>query len=391
MYPEYRQVCPPGTISHSVQSGDTLYRIATRFNTTVAALISANPQINPNSLQIGQILCVPRQPIYPACPDGEHYTIQAGDTLYAIARSHNLSLDDLIKANPGLNPYMIMVGHVICIPVPAPPVTCPEGTPYTIVSGDSFYRIARSKNVSLDALLEANPGLDPDKLVIGRTICIPATTPPAACPPNSVSYVIKAGDNFFRLANRFNTTLAELRRLNPNVNPRTLSIGQIICVPKDALPATRQIPVTINGETENRQAVLQKSPQNYYIYVLDNYKFTPEEPGKDQLYSTLNDNFFVRIEKLTSDASISELKENALTELRDIGTPIEISDNAIAIPFFRSAEFFLYATSPAITKNIVVMKVDGGLFRFNMHLPSTEATGQIVPAFYAMLQTIGIE
>ena len=63
MYPEYRQVCPPGTISHSVQSGDTLYRIATRFNTTVAALISANPQINPNSLQIGQILCVPRQPI----------------------------------------------------------------------------------------------------------------------------------------------------------------------------------------------------------------------------------------------------------------------------------------------------------------------------------------
>jgi len=174
MYPEYRQQCPPGTFSYVIQPGDNFYRLSIKFNTTVPALISANPLTNPNFLQIGQTVCIPRQQIYPACPEGNYYTLRSGDTLYGIARAYNVSLDDLVEANPGINPYMLQIGQVICIPLATPPVKCPNGNKsYAIQAGDTFYKIARKFNVSLDNLVKANPTIDPDRLLIGQTLCIP--------------------------------------------------------------------------------------------------------------------------------------------------------------------------------------------------------------------------
>lgn len=51
--------CSPGTVSYTVQSGDTLYRIASMFNTTVQSILSVNSGMNPNVLYIGQQICVP--------------------------------------------------------------------------------------------------------------------------------------------------------------------------------------------------------------------------------------------------------------------------------------------------------------------------------------------
>ena len=52
--------CPAGTQPYTIRSGDTLYNLAIRFNTSVDAIIRANPGINPNNLQIGQVICIPR-------------------------------------------------------------------------------------------------------------------------------------------------------------------------------------------------------------------------------------------------------------------------------------------------------------------------------------------
>lgn len=68
--------------------------------------------------------------------------------------------------------------------------TCPKGSmPYTIKSGDTLYAIARTFGISLDALLAANPGINPDRLYIGQVICVPiAATPPpiSSCPTLNV-------------------------------------------------------------------------------------------------------------------------------------------------------------------------------------------------------------
>ena len=68
-------------------------------------------------------------------------------------------------------------------------MTCPTGSmPYTIKAGDTFYNIARTFGISLNSLLAANPGVDPNRLFIGQVICVPTTAPPTPsnCPTLSI-------------------------------------------------------------------------------------------------------------------------------------------------------------------------------------------------------------
>ncbi|MFO7296212.1 MAG: LysM domain-containing protein, partial [Clostridia bacterium] len=66
---------------------------------------------------------------------------------------------------------------------------------------------------------------------IGQTICIPGTAPPSGCPAGTMPYIIRAGDTFFSLARRFGTTVDAIMAANPGVDPNRLQIGQRICIP----------------------------------------------------------------------------------------------------------------------------------------------------------------
>jgi len=122
-----------------------------------------------NGLSIQQI---------PPCPGGTIYTIRAGDTLFVLARRFGTTVDALLAANPGIDPQNLRIGQRICIPV-APPDTCPGGFIYTIQAGDTFFRLAQRYGISVQDLINANPGVDPDRLQIGQRICIPIPAPPA--------------------------------------------------------------------------------------------------------------------------------------------------------------------------------------------------------------------
>lgn len=116
----------------------------------------------------------------PLCPGGTLYTIQPGDTLYFLAQQFGTSVNSILNANPGLNPRNLQVGQQICIPVPEP-VTCPPGTsPYIIKRGDTLSAIAQRLGINLQDLITANPGIDPRNLQIGQRICVP--TPPTPVP-----------------------------------------------------------------------------------------------------------------------------------------------------------------------------------------------------------------
>ncbi|MEW6181768.1 MAG: LysM domain-containing protein [Bacillota bacterium] len=165
------------------------------------------------------------------CPGGTFpYVIRAGDTCFALAQRFGTSVAAIQAANPGLNCDNLQIGQIICIPVGVPPV-CPAGTtPYIIRAGDTCFSLAQRFGTSVAAILAANPGLNCDNLQIGQTICIPVGVPPV-CPAGTTPYIIRAGDTCFSLAQRFGTSVAAIQAANPGLNCNNLQIGQTICIP----------------------------------------------------------------------------------------------------------------------------------------------------------------
>jgi LysM repeat protein len=106
-----------GTESYTVQKGDTLYRIAVRFNTTVNVLLRANPEItNANALTVGQVIYLPGATL--TLSNGQVvYIAKSGDTMNIVARKFSTTLNALINANPQIsNPNLIYTGQRINIP-----------------------------------------------------------------------------------------------------------------------------------------------------------------------------------------------------------------------------------------------------------------------------------
>ncbi|WFA08124.1 LysM peptidoglycan-binding domain-containing protein [Tissierella sp. Yu-01] len=233
------RTCPTGSFAYTIRSGDTLFKLAMTYRTTVEAIMALNPGINPNNLQIGQVICIPGSSTTPptTCPTGSFaYTIRSGDTLFLLAQRFNTTVEAIMRINPGINPNNLQIGQVICIPgsVTPPPTTCPSGSfAYTIRSGDTLYLLAIRYNTTVEAIMRINPGIDPNNLQIGQVICIPETTPPTRCPQGSFEYTIRQGDTLFSIANRYNTTVNAILALNPGLDPNNLRVGQIICVPEE--------------------------------------------------------------------------------------------------------------------------------------------------------------
>ena len=91
-----------------VQSGDSLWNIAKKFNISVNELKNIN-NLSTNMLTIGQKLTIPEQNNY------EKYTVQSGDSLWKISRQYNVSVDDIIKLN-NLTNNTLSIGQILLIP-----------------------------------------------------------------------------------------------------------------------------------------------------------------------------------------------------------------------------------------------------------------------------------
>lgn len=104
------------------------------------------------------------------------YSVGEEDTFYQIAHFFNISLDDLLEANPEVDPDTLSAGQTLYIPVPAPSANCPLGAnTYMLQKNDTFYSVSKKFSISLSTLLKANPKINPDGLLTGQSLCIPTT------------------------------------------------------------------------------------------------------------------------------------------------------------------------------------------------------------------------
>lgn len=146
---------------YTVKSGDSLWSIAKKFNTTVDILKEINNLSN-NLLSVGQNLFVPYSSVEETVPNYFDYIVKKGDSLYALAGRYYTTVDELKKLN-NLSTNALSIGQILKIP------TSP--VKYVVKKGDSLYSIAKEFNTTADTIKIKN-NLKSDVLSIGQILTI---------------------------------------------------------------------------------------------------------------------------------------------------------------------------------------------------------------------------
>lgn len=268
--------------SHVVAKGDTLGDISRQYYGTTRhwkKIQDAN-KVDPDGLHVGQKLVIPvvasdPAPTTSAIPASDAdsaglYVVKKGDSYYRIAERElgDPSRSREIERLNGVAPEDLRVGQKLKLPSraatasPAPTSggsttsspTVPPGARLHSVQKDEYLVDISEKyygtTTRWKAIADANPGVNPNRLVVGQKLVIPdapgaSTTSGGGTSSASVvagaEYVIKSGDTLERIAQR---TLGDggkwrdIAKLNPGLDPTRLMVGQKIVLPKEAQQST---------------------------------------------------------------------------------------------------------------------------------------------------------
>lgn len=202
--------------TYTVKKGDSLWSIAKKYNTTVEQLKAAN-NLTSNLLNIGQVLKIPQTEVPVEPGDYTVYTVVSGDNLYNIARRYNLDVKDIADYN-NLSTTNLSIGQRLLIPTKTVPTPSEGYQTYIVKKGDNLYSIANKYNTTVDEIKSLN-NLTSNILSINQKLLIPST--------KANTYTVKKGDNLYSIARNYNTTVDEIKRKN-NLTSNILSIGQVL-------------------------------------------------------------------------------------------------------------------------------------------------------------------
>lgn len=117
------------------------------------------------------------------------------------------------------------------LPVPPTPPTPPEKPIYyTVVRGDALYKIANKYNCTIADLVKWNKISNPNLIYVGQKLIVGWTDTPVPPEPVKVYYTVRRGDNLSKIAAMYNTTVAQLVSWNNIKNPNLIFAGQVLRV-----------------------------------------------------------------------------------------------------------------------------------------------------------------
>lgn len=251
---------------HTVQKGDSLWKIATKYQTSVSELKKLN-NLNSDFLQVNQKLKVPA-PAQPAptvaasttASSTSVYVVKSGDYLGKIAKQFNTTVQDLKSLN-GLNSDRIYMGQALKVngktetTTPASAVTSPvestSSSVYTVVSGDTLSKIGVQYKMSVAELKKLN-SLSSDRIYVGQKLKVSrnatVTTPTPATPVTSPvetaktsEYTVKSGDTLGKISQQYKMTLQKLKDLN-GLKSDMIYVGQKLKVSGETTVVTTPAP-----------------------------------------------------------------------------------------------------------------------------------------------------
>lgn len=157
------------------------------------------------------------------------YVVQKGDTLYSIANKLGTTVSELKKEN-NLTTNTLQIGEVLRIPTKE--IYEEEENIYIVKKGDSLYSIANKYNTTVEELKRIN-NLTSNILSIGQVLKLPSDKAnDVEKEENTISYTVQKGDSLYSIARKYDTTIDRIKDLN-NLTTNLLSIGQVLLIPTD--------------------------------------------------------------------------------------------------------------------------------------------------------------
>ncbi len=177
-----------GYFLHTVTKGQSLYSISSMYNVTIDDIVRLNPGSD-KQIREGAALKIPQatttnsdKPVF--------HTIQAGETLYRLSVKYNVTTQAICEANPGLSTENFRSGQVIIIPVQSdskpqketPKIEEQENTNvkmndwkdmHKVERKETIFSISREYGITEEELIAANPELKTGKLKKGTFLFIP--------------------------------------------------------------------------------------------------------------------------------------------------------------------------------------------------------------------------
>ena len=201
------------------------------------------------------------------------HTVTKGQSLYSISSMYNVTIDDIVRLNPGSD-KQIREGAALKIPQ-ATNNNSEKPVFHTIQAGETLYRLSVKYNITTQAICQANPGLSTENFRTGQVIIIPVKsetkqvqdTPQAATKEETTvkmndwkdMHKVERKETIFSISREYGITEEELIAANPELKKGKLKKGTFLFIPygKNEKQAQQQETTTPVKELTNEEAFSQ--------------------------------------------------------------------------------------------------------------------------------------
>ncbi len=233
--------------TYRVRRGDTLSHIARRHGTSIRKLRSANGLSRRSILRIGQRLRIPSRYVRVSssgstssnrvAAKGDKYRVRRGDTLTHIARRHGASVSQIRSANGLGRRSLLRVGQRLVIPgwtntdSKNKEATSYSGDVYRVRRGDTLSVIAQRFRTSVSNLRQWNSMGRRSIIKVGQTLRVsPPTASESTDAPSSagkgVYHIVRRGENLSTIARKYRSSITDIKAMNDLDSTRIIHVGQ---------------------------------------------------------------------------------------------------------------------------------------------------------------------
>lgn len=250
--------------TYTVQKGDTYYLIAKKCGVTLSALLSANGATQSSTLYVGDKVKIPDNAAYIT------HTVQKGETYWTISQKYGVSLSSLLSYNGATNNSSLNIGDIVKVPKSSSSGSSSGGsssssgayvtyTTYSVQDGDTLWNIAIKHGIPYSELLEVNSLSESSYIYTGMKLTIPVHHIPVKYAPegygelldwfSEAQYVIPINTDF---------TIVDLETGKSFNARRTVGSGHADCEPLTANDTAIMKSIWGGSFNWNKRSVLVK-------------------------------------------------------------------------------------------------------------------------------------